>query len=186
MADPAEIEVLRRCQKGSESAYRELVEKYQKRIYWVAHSMINNFETAREIAQEAFIRVFRNIARFDVTKNFYTWLYQIVVNLCIDQLRRKSNGRKVDIDSLGGLADDSRKEPSEAGEETDQRRRVHQVLDGLPPKYKAVLALREIQGFSCEEISEIVGCSNPTVRWRLHRARQLFKAAWGARGVSVE
>src|SRR5678816_3385652 len=80
-------------------------EKYQRRVYWIAYNMLSNYDTAREIAQEAFIRVFRNISRFDVKKNFYTWLYQITVNLCIDRMRKLSHGKTVDIDGLGGLAD---------------------------------------------------------------------------------
>jgi RNA polymerase sigma-70 factor (ECF subfamily) len=74
----------------------------------------------------------------------------------------------------------------EAGEKTELRGRVHTALDRLPPKYKAVLTLRDIQGFSCEEIGEIVGCTNATVRWRLHRARKLFRSIWDGREVEVE
>lgn len=185
MPEPAESGLIRRCQLGSEEAFCELVERYQRRTYWIAHNMLNNYETAREISQEAFIRVFRNIRNFDIHKNFYTWLYQIVVNLCIDRLRKVSHGRTVDIDGAGGLPDEKRKDPAEAGESAELRQRVHHVLDRLPPKYKAVLALRDIQGFSCKEIADIVGCTNATVRWRLHRARKLFKGVWEGKGVGV-
>ncbi len=70
MPDPAEVSLIKRCQEGREDAFRELVEKYQRRVYWIAYNMLSNYDTAREIAQEAFIRVFRNIVRFDVKKNF--------------------------------------------------------------------------------------------------------------------
>lgn len=185
MPDAVEVELLRRCQEGREDAFRELVERYQRRVYWIAHNMVGNFETAREISQEAFVRVFRNIARFDLKKNFYTWLYQITVNLCIDQLRKASHGRTVDLEAVGGMADPSRPDPSDEHERGETGRRVHRALDQLPPKYKAVLTLRDIQGFSCEEISEIVGCSNATVRWRLHRARKLFKAIWEGKDAEL-
>ena len=185
MPDAAETSLLKRCQEGREDAYRELVDRYQRRVYWIAHNMVGNFETAREISQEAFVRVFRNIARFDLKKNFYTWLYQITVNLCIDQLRKASHGRTVDLEAVGGMADPSRPDPSDEHERGETGRRVHRALDQLPPKYKAVLTLRDIQGFSCEEIAEIVGCSNATVRWRLHRARKLFKAIWEGKGPEV-
>ncbi len=185
MPDPSEVSLIRRCQEGREDAFRELMEKYQRRVYWIAHNMLSNYDTAREISQEAFIRVFRNIARFDVKKNFYTWLYQITVNLCIDRMRKLSHGKTVDIDGIGGLADPGPRDPAETGERTETRMRVHQALDRLPPKYKAVLTLRDIQGFSCEEISEIVGCTNATVRWRLHRARKLFRAIWEGKGVEI-
>ena len=184
MPDAAEVAVLQKCQQGQEDAFRTLVDKYQRRTYWIAYNMLNNYETAREISQEAFIRVYRNIARFDVKKNFYTWLYQIVVNLCIDRMRKLSHGKTVDLDGVGGLAD-PHLGPQESGQKTELRRRVHQALLRLPPKYKAVLTLRDIQGFSCEEISEIVDCTNATVRWRLHRARKLFKAIWDGKGVEI-
>ncbi len=184
MPDAAEVSLLQRCQQGHEESFRQLVDKYQRRTYWIAYNMLSNYETAREISQEAFIRVYRNIARFDVKKNFYTWLYQIVVNLCIDRMRKLSHGKSVNLDGVGGLAD-PHLGPSESGQKTELRRRVHQSLDRLPPKYKAVLTLRDIQGFSCEEISEIVDCTNATVRWRLHRARKLFKAIWDGKGVEI-
>jgi RNA polymerase sigma-70 factor (ECF subfamily) len=185
MPEAAEVALLEKCQQGREDAFRELMERYQRRVYWIAFNMLGNYESAKEVSQEAFIRVFRNIARFDVRKNFYTWLYQITVNLSIDRLRKASHGKSVGIDGLGGLADPDRGDASEAGERTETRQRVHQFLDRLPPKYKAVLTLRDIQGFSCEEIAEIVGCTNATVRWRLHRARKLFKALWEGKGVEI-
>jgi RNA polymerase sigma-70 factor (ECF subfamily) len=186
MPDPTEIELIRKCQEGREEAYRELVDKYQRRVYAIAYHLLSNYDTAREIAQEAFIRVFRNIARFDVQKNFYTWLYQITVNLCIDRLRKMSHGRTVDIDGVAGLAEPGPRDLSEGSVRAETRRRVHEALDRLPPKYKAVLTLRDILGHSCEEIAEIVGCTNPTVRWRLHRARKLFRAVWEGGDVTVE
>lgn len=184
MPDAAEVALLQKCQQGHEDAFRQLVEKYQRRTYWIAYNMLNNYETAREISQEAFIRVFRNLVRFDIRKNFYTWLYQIVVNLCIDRMRKLSHGKTVDLDGVGGLAD-PHLGPAESGQKTELRFRVHQALDRLPPKYKAVLTLRDIQGFSCEEIAEIVDCTNATVRWRLHRARKLFKSIWEGKGVEI-
>ena len=108
------------------------------------------------------------------------------VNLCIDRMRKLSHGKTVDIDLIGGMADPApTRDPAESGERTETRARVHLALDRLPPKYKAVLTLRDIQGFSCEEISEIVGCTNATVRWRLHRARKLFRAIWEGKGVQI-
>ena len=185
MPEPAEIELIQRCQEGREEAFRELVEKYQRRVYSIAWNLLSNHETAREISQEAFLRVFRNIARFDVKRNFYTWLYQITVNLCIDRMRKVSHRKTIDIDGVAGLASPGPRDLSEVSERTETSRRVRQALDRLPPNYKAVLTLRDILGHSCEEIAEIVGCTNPTVRWRLFRARQLFKAVWESGDVNV-
>jgi RNA polymerase sigma-70 factor (ECF subfamily) len=184
MPDPREVELIQRCQRGSGDAFRELFDRYQRRTYWIAHNMLSNYEVAQDISQEAFLRVFRNISRFDTKKNFYTWLYQIVVNLCIDYMRRASHGRPADLDEVGGVPDEGRG-PQEATGRTELKARVQKALDRLPPKYKAVLTLRDIQGFSCEEIAEIVGATNATVRWRLHRARKLFKASWDGKRVEA-
>jgi len=184
LPDAQEVELIRRCQQGREEAFRDLMERYQRRTYWIANNLLNNYEAAQDVSQEAFLRVFRNLSRFDLQKNFYTWLYQIVVNLCIDRLRKLSRDRSVDLGEIGGVADESQG-PPEVGENRELRRRVHSTLDQLPPKYKAILTLRDIQGFSCEEIAQIVGCTNATVRWRLHRARKLFKAIWDGKALEV-
>jgi RNA polymerase sigma-70 factor (ECF subfamily) len=183
MPDPQEIALIQKAQTGDEAAFRELVERYQRRTYWIAHNMVGNYEAAQDISQDAFVRVFRNLQRFDTKKNFYTWLYQIVVNLCIDHLRKESHKRAADLDEVGGVQDEEHKQPLQATERTEVRGRVQKTLNRLPPKYKAVLTLRDIQGFSCEEISQIVGCTNATVRWRLHRARNLFRAIWDNKEV---
>ena len=185
MPDPREVDLINRCQQGSGEAFRELFDRYQRRTYWIAHNMLSNYDTAQDISQEAFLRVFRNIGRFDTKKNFYTWLYQIVVNLCIDHMRRGSHSRAADLDEVGAGIPDTGLDPRESTGRSELRGRVQQALDRLPPKYKAVLTLRDIQGFSCEEIAEIVDATNATVRWRLHRARKLFKAAWDGKRLEA-
>lgn len=180
-----DADLVRACRLGDEGAYRTLVERFEGRAVRLARNLVGNAESARDIAQEAFLRVFRNIQRFDTARNFYTWLYQIVTNLSIDHLRRHGRQRPVDFDQVGGVADAA----PDAGERSlkdDLRRRVARALDRLPPKYKAALVLRDLQGFSCQEIAEIVGCNNATARWRLHRARRMFKAIWVGHEVEEE
>lgn len=177
VVDVGEGALIERVREGDTGAFRTIVERYERRVFWIAHHMVGSWEAARDIGQEAFIRVFRNIRRFDTHKNFYTWLYQIVVNLSIDHLRRNAKHKLVDFEATGGVPDD-RHAPVDASSRAELRARVQATLDRLPPKYKAVLALRDLQGFSCQEIADIVGCNNATARWRLHRARRLFKALW--------
>ncbi|MBI4563753.1 MAG: sigma-70 family RNA polymerase sigma factor [Planctomycetes bacterium] len=185
MLDPADAELIQRCQNGhKDEAFLELVERYQRRTYWIAYNMLHSYDLAQDIAQEAFLRVYRNLGTFDVKKNFYTWLYQIVVNLCIDHLRKASHGRFVNLEEVGGLLE-GRDEPHAELGRAELRERVQKTLDRLPPKYKAVLLLRDIQGFTCEEISEILGSAHATTRWRLHRARKLFKALWTGKRLSA-
>lgn len=187
MATPDQIsdaDLVRGSRKGDEDSYKQLVTRYENRVYWLAHHMVGNAESARDIAQDAFIRVFRNIERFDTSRKFYTWLYQIVTNLSIDHLRRSGRQKPIDFDALGGVVD-SKPEPGSHSAKAELRRRVEEVLNRLPPKYKAVLVLRDLQGFSCQEIAEIVGCNNATARWRLHRSRKLFKSLWVGQRVDA-
>jgi RNA polymerase sigma-70 factor (ECF subfamily) len=163
--------------KGDMDAFGELVERYKNRITWLAQKMVGNYEDAREISQDAFVRVFRSIARFKTGMNFYTWLYQIVSNLCIDHLRKHKRTRKVSLEDLGEFDADAGA-PDDPLHVDELKYNVHKVLDKLPEKYKLVIVLRDIEGLSCKEISGVIACSHATVRWRLHRARNLFRDMW--------
>ena len=174
----AERALIIRVQSGEMEAFEELVNSYQTRVYWIAYNLVGSSEDAEDIAQEAFIRVHRNVERFDLRFNFYTWLYRIVVNLSIDRLRRRGKKRALSIDEFpsdpaaisGGPDADIRNR--ELGE------RIEYVLDSLPAKYKAVIVLRDMQELSCDAIAEIIGCTPATTRWRLHKARSLFRDKW--------
>ena len=80
-------DIIRACQKGSDDAFTQLVGRYQDKAFWVGYNLLGNTEEARDVAQEAFVRIFRAIDRFDFNMSFYTWLYRIVTNLAIDRLR---------------------------------------------------------------------------------------------------
>lgn len=179
-----ERELIRRCQDGVPGAFDDLVRRYERKVYWIAFNLVGDQEDARDLQQEAFLRVFKAIGRFKLQYNFYTWLYRIVVNLSIDQLRRRSKQEKVSLDDgpaevagMGGPEIDLRN--SELGT------RIQTVLNLLPAKYKTVIVLRDIHEMSCEEISKIIHCTNATTRWRLHKAREMFKERWRAREQAV-
>jgi len=175
-----DAEIIRHCQQGDQRAYTVLVERYQDRAFWVAYNMLGNQEEARDVVQDAFVRVFRAIHRFDFNMSFYTWLYRIVSNLSIDQLRKLKRRRPVRLDDLGEMAGEfsDSETPSASLEEDEMKREVRTVLDQLPPHYKIVLVLRDLEGLSCKEIAAITSAGHPTVRWRLHTARKLFKEKW--------
>ncbi len=178
--DREEVALIRACQQGSEEAFRGLVERYQRRTYWIAYNMLGNYDLAADISQEAFLRVYKAISRFDLQRNFYTWLYQIVVNLCIDHMRKESGGRAARLDDVAEPPDADAAPAGSTVESQEVREQVHAVLAKMQPNYKTVLVLRDLQGMTCEEIAEIVGANNATVRWRLHIARKMFKDAWEA------
>ncbi|MEM9803059.1 MAG: sigma-70 family RNA polymerase sigma factor [Planctomycetota bacterium] len=182
-------ELIRRAQGGEEAAFAEIVQRHQARAHRVARNLVPTDEDAQDLAQEAFLRVFRSLDRFDFGHDFTTWLYRIVTNLCIDFLRKRrtalsvSRGREGDDgeEAALDLPDPSEAAPSDRVEALETASEVQAVLETLAPHFQSVLTLREIEGLSCPEIAEIVGATHVTVRWRLHRGRKLFQEEWERR-----
>jgi RNA polymerase sigma-70 factor (ECF subfamily) len=171
---------IRDCLAGDEEAFADLVNRHQERAYWAAYRVLGDADASRDVAQEAFVRVWRALERFDFSMAFTTWLYRITVNLAIDHLRRNKRHRGADVDLFkDGIADQS------AAVAPDQREgarelalAVRGILDRLDEKYRTVLALRDLEGLSSKQISDITGITHATVRWRLHVARKQFREAW--------
>lgn len=178
-------DLVRQAQAGEEQGFRELVQRHEARAQRVARKMVPSEEDARDLCQEAFLRVFRHLERFDFQYAFSTWLYRIVTNLAIDHLRKRRPtsslvGSGEDEPSID-LPDDRMADPSDQMSAEETKLEVHAVLQTLAPHFQSVMALREIEGLGCPEIAEIVGATHVTVRWRLHRARKLFLEEWQRR-----
>lgn len=178
--------LIERARLGDQGAFDDLLTKYQDRAVWIARNFVRDFESSRDIAQEAFLRVYRSLHRYDPRHRFYTWFYRIVVHLSIDHMRRNRRwlGWKIRKSGIDRSVDDSWRETPVEAEETKDR--VETILDQVPPKYRMLLILRDLEGFTSKEISDIAGWNHATVRWRLHRARKLFKDAWEAAGFVPE
>ena len=173
-------ELIRACLEGSQESFAVLVKRHEERAYWAAYRVLGDQEASRDVAQEAFVRVWRALERFDFSMAFTTWLYRITVNLAIDHLRRNKRHRGVDIDLFReAIPDESAGQaPGEAQGSREVARRVRAVLLTLDEKYRTVLALRDLEGLSSKQISDITGITHATVRWRLHVARKQFREAW--------
>ncbi len=178
-------DLVRRATAGEEAAFAELVRLYERRAWRVARNMVPGDEDARDLVQEAFLRVFRNLERFDYQHAFSTWLYRIVSNLAIDHLRRRrktwSTSSVDEDDAPLEMEDESAPAPSAALESSETQDEVRACLETLAPHFQSVLVLRELEGLPCTEIAEIVGATHVTVRWRLHRGRKLFQEEWERR-----
>jgi RNA polymerase sigma-70 factor (ECF subfamily) len=179
----SDAELVRRSLSGEHDPFAALVARYQKRAFWIAFHVVGRVEDARDISQEAFVRLFRSLDRYDYARSFYTWFYRIVMNLAIDQLRkRKSSKASSSLDEMPGAMPDEREgeahQPLERAEQNDQ---VWEVLDKLDAKFRAVLVMRDIHGLSCREIAPILKVTHATARWRLHRGRQMFRDHWERR-----
>ncbi len=169
-----EPDLIRRASRGDRDAFGALVERYQHRVVSVARALVHNPDDAVELGQETFIRAFQNLPSFEGRSSFSTWLYRIATNLAIDWRRRETRY----VISRGEDAENElRRIPSGQGDsfrETargELSHRVRQALEELTPEHREVILLREMEGRSYEEISDILGCPKGTVMSRLHYAR---------------
>lgn len=172
-----DTELVVRCQRHDPEAFRALVERYRRRACKVACNVVGNMEVARDISQEAFVRVFRGIAACDPDRGFKRWFDRIVVNLSIDYLRKHRRTQLVPLEMVAEPS--SRAEgPGDASMRDETRHRVHEVLRVLPLKHRTVLVMRDIEGMDCGRIAVVLGKSPGTVRWRLSQARRAFRRVW--------
>lgn len=172
--DGDEAELLERARKGDSQAFGVLVERYQRRVANVALAVVHNQEDALELAQETFVRAYENLDKFESRSSFSTWLYRIAANLAIDFWRRE--GRHVVLRGEDA-ENEMRRLPTEHGDSYRAARRselsdrLSKALEELTPEHRAVILLREVEGLSYDEISEVLQIPRGTVMSRLHYAR---------------
>ncbi len=181
--EPSDHELIRMAQAGDEYGYSLLVKRHEDLAVRTAWGLVGNREDARDLGQEAFLRVFRNIERFDFKHDFTTWLYRIVTNLSIDHLRKRRPQKSTTISTEDGdveldYEDDGAELPWENMAREETATKVRACIDQLAPHFRTAMILRELEGLPCTEIAEIVGATHVTVRWRLHRGRKLFLSEW--------
>jgi len=186
---PADDEIVRRAQAGDHDAFRMLVERYQGRAYGLALRVLRDEEQAKDAVQDAFLKVYRSLDRFEGRAGFYTWLYRIVMNQCLDRKRRDKSDREVEWndESAAGVLNASESAASPAGRDADReapdvaierseiRQAVARAIDALPEDARRTIQLREIDGLSYKEIAEAMGIPKGTVMSRLHYARQRLR-----------
>lgn len=174
--------LVERAARGDEIAFSELVNRHYKRALRVSFGLLKDRHDAEDVVQEAFARVHRRLKDFEGQSSFYTWLYRIVVNLSIDFLRKRKRERRTDVE------DESAREalrsgeelwprfqdadPSESAERAQMRQTLRAAFAELPEIHQAVLMLRELEGFSYEEIAQTLEVKKGTVMSRLFHARR--------------
>lgn len=166
-----EATLIREALAGDQEAFRQIVERYQGAVYNLAYRMLGDAEEAEDAAQEIFVRIYRQLGRYDPARKFSTWTLAIATNYCIDQLRR----RRMQLVPLENIIPWAR--AREAGPEgealsRESRDEVQRLLKQLPEKYRAPLVLRYWEDLSCAEIAEILGVPEGTVKTQIHRARK--------------
>jgi RNA polymerase sigma-70 factor (ECF subfamily) len=181
--DTSDSNLVKRVRNGDKDAFRELVERYQRKVFSIAYGMVGNREDAMDLVQDAFLKAYRNLDRFEGSSSFYTWLYRIVVNVCIDYIRRHGKRHKVEYDDQiqreEAVDADDRIHASKLGLDPTkvQGRRelieqIEKALEELSPIHKEAIILREIEGLSYQEMAEVLDIATGTVMSRLHHARK--------------
>lgn len=181
----ADLDIVRRVQAGDVAAFDVLIRRYRERLYGVVYNLTSNREDASDLTQEAFIKAFQSIHRFTGKAAFFTWLYRIAVNSTISHLRKSRlraffSLESIDADEpvardvIAALTDASGGDRDAYVRELQER--LNAAMQKLSIKHRTVVTLFEIDGLSHQEIAEVMGCSEGTVRSRLHYAKQLLQA----------
>jgi len=176
-------DVVRAFLAGDQRAFGELVRRYDSRLLNFVYRTIGDRERAQDLVQETFVRVYRHIERFDLSKKFSTWIYTIASNLAKNELRNRSRNPLVlfqtikknwDADHRPLEWEDTQYKPDDLFRKRHLREKVEEAVAQLPEHHRIVFVLRELEGKTYEEIADITGCNLGTVKSRLNRARNNF------------
>jgi len=172
--DRAEQEVralIGEIKRGNQRAFAELVSRYRSQVGALAYKMVNDYDEAADIAQDVFVKMSRNIWRYDERKKFYTWLYRITVNASIDYMRKHNRHRHELLENV----QETQVSWSDTPEDDFQRRRLGSYIDeaarSLNDKQRSAFVLRDVEGCKIDDVADIMDMPEATVRWYLHRAR---------------
>lgn len=186
LEDAGDARLVEQARAGEDDAFAALVVRYERKLIRVLVRLVHDEELARDLAQETFWKVYTRLDRFDTSRRFGPWLFRVGVNLGLDQLRRREGPATTSIDrsqtEARRVIDPADPDPR-LREELAQE--VRFILDRLPLRYRTILVLRDLEGFSSAEVAAIVGRREATVRWRLAKARDLFRQHWERREASV-
>lgn len=186
MGEAGEAELIARLQRGEEAAFRELVTTRGPRLLSAARRLVGNEHEAQDCLQDAFIRAFRSIGRFESRSSLSTWLHRIVVNVCMTRLAARKRRAEESIDDLLPVFDEDgfrvdSVEPAAASVEAmvsqhENRVLIRAALEQLPENYRTVIIMRDLEEMDTAETAEALGVTVTAVKLRLHRARAALRA----------
>lgn len=172
-------DLVRRCQSGDDTAFEELVRKYQQPLFNLIYHNMGRRNDVEDIAQKIFSKVYFSLPKFDNNRPFFPWLYRIVINQCYDEMRRARRRRSLTFSELN-LQDSENienliRQEEIAGAPADEREELHlllhKMLDRLPEKQRRALVLRDLEDVSYEKMAELLNCSEQAARLKVFRAR---------------
>ncbi len=175
-----------RVQTGDAGAFESLVLRYQDRVYNVCYRFVGHAEDARDLTQEAFLKAYRSIHRFQRESGFYTWLFRIAMNAALTH-RKKARLRlagSLDANEADTIPAPPDRSPPTDADASVNHQRVANALAKLEADHRAVIVLRDIEGFDYEQIANILEIQRGTVKSRIHRARAAFREVWDRKELS--
>ncbi len=192
IASAADCDLVTRAVAGREDCFEELVRRYQRPIAAYVYRMTGDYETALDLTQDVFIKVYHSLARYRSEYKFSTWIYRIAHNAAIDHLRRYGGGR-AQTGTLDGEADgegyekpfaSSAPTPEQATEKAERRIVIEEIVQKLPPDYRELIALRHSHDLNYDEIAEVTGLPLGTVKNRIFRAREIMRQQFLQKGIT--
>ena len=174
-----ELALVTAARAGDVHAYEQLVRKYDRNVFRIANHITQNREDAEDVVQDAFLKAYQNLDRFQGQSKFYTWLVRIAVNEALMRLRKRRNAKTVSIDedveteegSMPREIADWTPDPEQQYRQSELSDILQKTIQGLPSGFRTVFVLRDVEGLSTEETAEMLGLSVPAVKSRLLRAR---------------
>ncbi len=183
MSDEKTDILIKSALEGDMRSFEELIYQYEKKVYNVALRVFKNPEDAKDISQDVFIKIYKNLNKFDNKSSFSTWLYRITTNTCIDELRKRKGRETISIDndieddegSFKREFADNEPTPEEKVISKEGESEIIKSMNTLSDEHRTIIVMRDIEGLSYTEISEAIGISIGTVKSRISRARLQLK-----------
>jgi RNA polymerase sigma-70 factor (ECF subfamily) len=189
LASVADRDLVATAVSGVEGSFEELVRRYQRPIAAYVYRMVGNYESALDLTQEIFIKVYSSLERYRAEFKFSTWIYKIAHNAAVDHLRRSSTREQslvagTESDSFELPIESSHLTPEQESERKERRGEIESVVRALPANYRELIILRHSQDLSYEEIVEVTGLPLGTVKNRLFRAREMMRQQFVDKGIT--
>lgn len=170
--DESEVrELVAEIKRGNRLAFTELVNKYRSQVAALAYKMVNDYDEAADITQNVFVKMSKNIWRYDENKKFYTWLYRITVNASIDYIRKHKRHRHESLDNFSETIENLQADPEHSYRRQQISSFIDQAARSLNEKQRSAFILRDVEGCKIDDVANIMNMPEATVRWYLHRAR---------------
>ena len=157
--------------RGNKDAFAEILALYRNQVVSLAYKMTRDYDEAADISQSVFVKMSRNIWRYDPRKKFYTWLYRITVNASIDHIRKYRRHHHESLDNFHDLKEKSHLSPEFTYRRQQLKGHIEQAANSLNQKQRSAFLLRDVQGCRVDDVANIMNMPEATVRWYLHRAR---------------